>query len=176
MCKDVNKCGSPIPTLRAPRKGRAAIVCRNFWLYYNRKRQAIELGAKPDLLKPLGSVTARDLSSYRAHERRENPFVLARRYQAAFQLPGVATESDVGRVMRCSRARVSQMLALLRLPEEIHRWVEAHYDQPEVRRRFCERQLRRLCVLPDQRTQLDRFGQMLETAQMGGAVTEGTTP
>lgn len=164
--------GSPIPTLRAPRKGRAAIVCRNFWLYHSRKRQAIELGEKPELLKALSSVTARDLGAYTAHQRRENPFALARRFQATLQLPGVKTESDVGRVIGCSRARVSQMLALLRLPQEICRWVEANYEKPEVRRHFTERQLRPLSVTGDREAQLARFSDMVAAAGLSPIAIE----
>lgn len=115
--------------------------------------------AAPELLRGRKSITTRAREAYEAHQRRQNPFAQARRFKAAFDLPGVDNESDVARVMRCSRPRVSQMLGLLRLPPYVAEWIEGRFEVPAVRRFFTERRLRPLTTLDadDVRNEFDRL-------------------
>lgn len=157
--QDNGQFGSPNPTLRAPSKGRAALIRRPFYIGCRDRRPILIFGEKPAPFRgsACGRASMRTMRTMAAYERRRNPFEEARRFAAALNLPGVRTRSDVARALGVSRARAVQMLNLLRLPPAVTEWVAANWDSPEVRARCTERALRRVLACASPEDQLTAF-------------------
>jgi len=71
----------------------------------------------------------------------KNPIFEARKYAQILALPSIQTYTQVGAHFGVSRARVCQMMNLLKLPEKIVRYVENLGDSEELKC-FTERKLR----------------------------------
>ena len=87
--------------------------------------------------------TRRDEQKYQSLQKVKNPIHEARRYQQIYELTSVQTYAQVAQHFGVSRARVCQMLNLLRLPDEILDYVE-DLDEPEGLKQFTERRLRKV--------------------------------
>ncbi len=95
-----------------------------------------------------------------------SPLQEARRYARIPENdPAVTTRADLAREMGVSRARVTQIMNLLRLDSEIQEKLLKLEDQRAIRF-FSERRLRPLIQIEDPRRQLREFERML--AQIPG--------
>ena len=96
------------------------------------------------------------------HERvYTSPLLKARRYARILKSdPSLANRADLAREMGVSRARVTQMMNLLRLDPEVQRRLMALQDQRAVRF-FSERRLRPLIQIEDARRQMTEIDRML---------------
>ncbi len=74
--------------------------------------------------------------------------------------PFIDSQADIAREPGITRARVSQVMGLLKLPEEIQRTLPGLDDQRAIRY-FSERRLRPLLMIPDQARQIQEFNRML---------------
>ncbi len=102
-------------------------------------------------------MTGRALQHVRAVRRASNPLDRARACAAYLsQVPG-ATYSDAARQFGVSRARISQLLALLSLPSDVIGFIDTACQDPEGRRFFTEKRLRPLATLHDPALVRERF-------------------
>ncbi len=106
----------------------------------------------------MGSPPIRTKKTY------ECPLHEARRYERLLSDPFIDSQADIARELGITRARVCQMMGLLKLPEEIQRVLLGLDDQKAIRY-FSERRLRPLLMIPDQARQIREFKQMLEKVQ-----------
>lgn len=90
----------------------------------------------------------------------ENPILEAKRYERLLSDPFINSQADVARELGITRARVSQIMGLLKLPEEIQRVLLGLNDQRAIRF-FSERRLRSLLMMPGQGRQVWEFNRML---------------
>ena len=91
----------------------------------------------------------------------ESPLMETRRYENLFKDPLVKTQSDIAREMGITRARVSQITALLKLASEIQREILTFQDQESIRF-FSERRLRPLLNIKKPSIQIQEFNKMKE--------------
>lgn len=91
----------------------------------------------------------------------ECPLLEARRYENLFKEPLIKTQSDIAREMGITRARVSQIMALLKLAPEIQRELLALQDQRSLRF-FSERRLRPLLNIKEPSKQIQEFNKLKE--------------
>jgi hypothetical protein len=90
-----------------------------------------------------------------------SPLLEARRYARILQNdPSLANRADLAREMHVSRARVTQILNLLRLDPEVQKHLLDLQDQRAVRF-FSERRLRLLIRIEDPKQQMREFEKML---------------
>ena len=103
----------------------------------------------------IGSPTVRPQKTY------ECPILEARRYERLLSDPFINSQADVAREFGITRARVSQIMGLLKLPEEIQKVLLGLDDQRAIRF-FSERRLRPLLMTQDAARQTAEFNRMLE--------------
>lgn len=89
----------------------------------------------------------------------ESPLLEARRYENLFKDPLVKTQSDIAREMGITRARVSQIMALLKLAPEIQRELFEFQGQKAIRF-FSERRLRPLLNIKEPSKQIQEFNKL----------------
>jgi ParB-like chromosome segregation protein Spo0J len=89
----------------------------------------------------------------------KSPLLEARRYENLLKYPFIKTQSDIAREMGISRARVSQIMALLKLAPEIQRELLALQEQRAIRF-FSERRLRPLLNIKEPLKQIQEFNKM----------------
>lgn len=94
----------------------------------------------------------------------ECPLLEARHYESLFKDPLIQTQSDIAREMGITRARVSQIMALLKLAPEIQRELLTLQDQKAIRF-FSERRLRPLLNIKEPSKQIQKFNKMKEQIQ-----------
>jgi predicted transcriptional regulator len=80
--------------------------------------------------------------------------------------PMVNNQADLAKRYGISRARVTQYLNLLKLPEEIIDFLKANKDRDSVLRYFTERRLRDLTRLKGNERRVKRFRRMIEKADL----------
>ena len=85
----------------------------------------------------------------------------ARKWERLLDSGEVSSQAGIARSEGLTRARVTQILGLLRLPSEIQ---EVILSLPKTDRRpaITERALRPIVLLEDSRKQLEAFGQLVE--------------
>lgn len=93
----------------------------------------------------------------------ECPILEARRYDRLLEDAFINSQADVARELGITRARVSQVMGLLKLPEKIQRALLGLDDQRAVRY-FSERRLRPLLAIPDETRQVREFKTMFKNA------------
>ncbi len=91
----------------------------------------------------------------------ESPLLEASRYENLFKDPFVQIQSDIAREMGITRARVSQIMALLKLAPEIQRELLALQEQRAIRF-FSEHRLRPLLNIKKPSLQIHEFNKMKE--------------
>ena len=74
----------------------------------------------------------------------------------------VNNQADLAKRYGISRARVTQYLNLLKLPDEIIDFLKANKDQESILRYFTERRLRELTRLKGNERRLKKFRRMIE--------------
>lgn len=90
----------------------------------------------------------------------ECPLHEAKRYERLLSDPFIDSQADVARELGITRARVSQIMGLLKLPEEIQRTLSGLKDQRAIRY-FSERRLRPLLGIPEPVRQVEEFNRMI---------------
>ena len=94
-----------------------------------------------------------------------SPLAEARRYQALLENdPYVKTRTDVARELGVSKARVTQVLGLLKLAPEVQNALLALRDQKPLRF-FSERRLRPLTRISHPKKQVRAFRRMIAAAR-----------
>lgn len=91
-----------------------------------------------------------------------NPLKEARRYKQLLDEGQATSQADLARSLGVSRAKVTQMLNLLKLDEEIQEFVLNLDDTDERLRVLTERKLRVLARIADKRAQGHRFWRFVE--------------
>ena len=77
----------------------------------------------------------------------KNPLLDAYHYKDLIEKdPGINTQADIASKLGYTRARISQIMALLRLHPDIQKELMAMTDQKEIKY-FCEKRLRELTYL-----------------------------
>ncbi|MEW5692798.1 MAG: hypothetical protein AB1765_05835 [Candidatus Hydrogenedentota bacterium] len=95
----------------------------------------------------------------------ECPLLEARRYENLFKAPFIKTQSDIAREMGITRARVSQIMALLKLAPEIQKALLSLQEQKTIRF-FSERRLRPLLNIKESSKQIQEFNKMKEQIKL----------
>ena len=82
----------------------------------------------------------------------EGLFVLdeARRYQEYLERKDVNTKAEIAEIFGVSRARVTQYLNLLKLPNQVIKFLDTNIGNLEVIKYFTERKLRSLTWTDDE--------------------------
>jgi len=91
------------------------------------------------------------------------PLSVAYEFQELLEAGVVSNRAEIARRYGLSRARVAQVMSLLRLPDEIQQYVVR--VPPWEQRRYSRRRLRGIAVLPSQPTQLAALVELRRTAQ-----------
>jgi len=95
---------------------------------------------------------------------RQHPLLKALEFQKLLDTGMVYNQTDLAKRLGISRARVTQCLNLLKLPEEIIDFLKANKDQETVLCFFTERRLRELRQLKGKERRVKRFRKMIERA------------
>jgi len=96
----------------------------------------------------------------------ECPLREAKCYQKILDDPFINSLADVARELGITRARVSQVMGLLKLAPEIQKELLNLQDQKAIRY-FSERRLRPLLTIKDQARQIREFKKMRNEFQLG---------
>ncbi|GEM_PF-3578066 len=88
------------------------------------------------------------------------PLHEAGRYERLLSEPFIDSRADIAREPGITRARVCQVMGLLKLSEEIQ-GVLMGLDDHRAIRYFSERRLKPLLMIPDQAKQIQEFNRML---------------
>jgi ParB-like chromosome segregation protein Spo0J len=90
-------------------------------------------------------------------------FKKALEYQKVLTTGLVKSQAELSRKEGVSRARITQLLNLLKLPQEIKDHLDNITDEKQLEI-FTERQMREILKIKDQKIQIARFNQMLSKA------------
>jgi hypothetical protein len=90
----------------------------------------------------------------------ESPLRKALRYQRLLSDQFIKSQMDIAREFGITRARVSQIMGLLKLPEEIQKTLLGFEDQRAIRY-FSERRLRPLLKITEPAKQVEEFSRMM---------------
>ena len=104
--------------------------------------------------KPLSSWEI-ECTPKESRPAKPHPLVLANRFKELLDTGVVNNRAELARRMGMSRARVTQLLNLLRLPTEIRQEILALPEH--VRRQLTERRLRGILGLPSRSRRLEAF-------------------
>ena len=136
-------------------------ITRRYYTRWDRRRQVLETGTKPDRF-------ARTIPPRRAWERsvdrREpvNPIHVARKYERHYQSPGGGSYAAVAEHFGVTRPLVCYYISLLRrLPADFVQWLESSADTRAVSF-FTEHRLRPVARTTDPNEQRRRLKEMLE--------------
>ena len=94
----------------------------------------------------------------------ESPLVEAKRYQNLLNDPLINNQSDIARDLGITRARVSQVMSLLKLAPEIQKALLGFEDQKMIKF-FSEYRLRPLLPIMDPLKQIKEFKKMMNEVQ-----------
>lgn len=126
--------------------------CRNFFECFTFCPESLKRQAKPELKESQNSA-------YR------HPLLLAYEFQELLEAEVVNNRVEIARRYKLSRARVTQVMSLLRLPEEIQEYVIAL--PPREQCLYSGRRLPEIAVLPSQRAQLAALTEQSRAAYRG---------
>jgi hypothetical protein len=80
----------------------------------------------------------------------------------------VESQADLSRKEGISRARITQLLNLLKLPQEIKEYLKNINDEKQFQI-FTERRMREILKIRDPKIQIARFNQMMSKADKGNS-------
>jgi len=127
--------------------------CKNFsgtFAYMPKSRSGRDLENRPKDRKP----------------HRPHPLLLAYRFQELLNTGAVNTQADLARRFGVSRARITQMMSLLKLPPDIQE--EILQLPEEEQRHFTERKLRETIRLGSSEKQRGAFARLLRAGIAAG--------
>ncbi len=105
-------------------------------------------------------LTQRERRSHFNQAKRKNPILEANKYLEYLETHPALTYQDVAKKLGISKARVSQMIALVKkLPQEIIDYLTPK-DDPEDPCHFTERKLRPLTLMESDEAKIERFREM----------------
>jgi len=116
--------------------------CRNFFERFTFCPKSLKRRAKPDLEESQGRA-------YR------HPLALAYEFQELLEVGAVNNRAEIARRSGLSRARVTQVMNLLNLPDEIQEHVVAL--PPQEQRFYSGRRLRKFLGLGNEQAQVTAF-------------------
>lgn len=117
-------------------------------------------GIPPVTLPANCRITKSYLKQNTPIERKLCPLAEALKYENVLQEPSVETLSQVGAKFGVSRARVSQVMNLLKLNERIKSYLLNIKDAKE-HNYFSERKLRKIAIIKDKKEQNSRFRKLV---------------
>ena len=125
------------------------------------RKQTVNFGQKPAHLPTSRRAWVRDIK--RLEYLNNHSFVLdeARRYFECFERKGVDTKAEVAEIFGVSRARVTQFLNLLKLPQIIIHYLDHNQDNLLIRKFLTERRLRPLTWIDDDEECVRRFESLI---------------
>ena len=94
----------------------------------------------------------------------ESPLIEAKRYQNLLNDPLINNQSDIARDLGITRARVSQVMSLLKLTPEIQKTLLGFTDQKMIKF-FSEYRLRPLLPIMDPSKQIKEFNKIKREIQ-----------
>ncbi len=123
-------------------------------------RLSLMAGTPPLNLPAHTRITKTIIKQNTPIKRKVSPLVEALKYTDVLQEPSVETLSQVGLRFGVSRARVSQVLNLLKLDESIKEYLFAINDDKK-HNFFTERKLRKIALLKDKNVQNSSFKKLI---------------
>ncbi len=123
--------------------------CRNFFERFTFCPESLKRRAKPDIEESQGSA-------YR------HPLLLAYEFQELLEAEVVNNRAAIARRYKLSRARVTQVMSLLRLPEEIRQYVISL--PPGEQQLYSGRRLGEIVGLANEAAQLAALDELRRTA------------
>jgi len=90
-----------------------------------------------------------------------NPIKTALHYHTMLEQGLVQSQADLARHLGISRAKVTQMLNLLKLDEKIQEFILGLEETDERLKVLTERRLRELVKVEDEKVQKEMFGEMI---------------
>ena len=122
-------------------------------------------GERPLELAGSARLSVRRWHHYQPHLHRENPIAKGLEYLRVYEQEAIRSYAQAGKILGVCRQRVQQLVYLVtRLPDEIKGTLLAEKD-PEILRRFTERNLRPIAALDNRRAQLTLFSRMMLDAK-----------
>jgi DNA-directed RNA polymerase sigma subunit (sigma70/sigma32) len=94
----------------------------------------------------------------------KSPLMEAKRYQNLLNYPLINNQSDIARDLGITRARVSQVMSLLKLAPKIQKTLLDFKDQKMIRY-FTEHRLRFLLTIDNSNQQVKKFKKMMNEVQ-----------
>jgi hypothetical protein len=157
------------PDRSAQRTKKPLLVAHLRVAYFKRcvkRRHIFETGNKPHPFQ--GSAPSRRAwQSFPSNQKRENPILVAERFQAQLRLPSFSTYAQVADYFGVGRVMVAYHIALLvRLPADFVDWLRGCED-PTVLRHFTERRLRPLTRVRSQDEQVAILERMKKRVKAG---------
>ncbi len=119
--------------------------CRNFFERFTFCPESLKRRAKPGAAKE-------------CREPYRHPLTLAYEFQQLLEAGVVNNRAEIARRYGLSRARVTQVMSLLHLPDEIQGYIMAL--PPREQRRYSGRRLREIIGLASGRAQVDAFEEL----------------
>lgn len=133
------------PKSKLPKAGN----CKNFFEQFTFRPKSLKSRAKSHLEKPQDSA-------YR------HPLALAYEFQELLEAEVVNKRAEIARRCGLSRARVTQVMKLLKLPEDIQEYVMAL--PPREQRLYSGRRLREIVGIRAKKRQLAAFDSLVSKA------------
>jgi len=153
--------GSPVWTRDEPLK--ALVSYWNTLLYKPwQSKTNSEYWPKTNSTSFFKTAWARDVK--RLEYLNNHSFVLdvARHYLDYFERKGVNTKVEVAEIFGVSRARVTQYLNVLKLPQSIIQYLEETQNNLQIRKHLTERRLRPLTCINNEEQCIDRFYNIID--------------
>lgn len=127
---------------------------------YNKKKKILCKGEKPDFIPVNKILSQKKWHSHLRKTKKKNPILEAYKYlECLEQFPG-STYRDVAEKYNISKARISQMIALVKkLPQEIIDYFTSK-ENPKNFSYFTERKLRPLTLMKSDEAKIKKFGEI----------------
>ena len=127
---------------------------------YKKKNRILCKGQKPDFIPANKIFTQKEWRSHINQSKRKNPILEGYKYLEYLENNSISTYRDVARKFNISKARVSQMIALVKkLPQEIIDYFTNKDEKPDLCY-FTERKLRPLTLMESDEVKIKRFNEM----------------
>ena len=150
-----------LPSPRTQRTISRAVYRFPIHLRYKGKTIAICVGVATVEADENGIVSTWAIHRQERHDRWQNPLVLA--YQFKALVDDGMTRAEVARMVGVSRARITQVMNLLKLHPQIQQYLMQAKDDTNTRL-LSERSLRSIAAMPDTHQQLRAFQAMIVDA------------
>ncbi|MDB9822679.1 hypothetical protein OAC89_03175 [Deltaproteobacteria bacterium] len=127
---------------------------------YNKKKKVLCAGEKSINFPSNKAISAREWQSALSKSHRKNPILEGKKYLSCLEINPNFKYQNVANKFNVSKARVSQMIALVKkLPTEIIDYL-INQKNPEDVKYFTERRLRPLTLMGPDEEKIKRFWEM----------------